>query len=102
MSARRDSERGRGERDRNEERRVPRGNIHQVYEREEGCLSGWLTGIMMAAVLDPFLLERRPIRISITGRVGRGKGRSLTDCAAHPILGSTSAPFSPPVWLQLP
>ena len=39
MSARR-------ERDRNEERRVPRGNIHQEDEREEGqgCLSVWLAG----------------------------------------------------------
>ena len=65
----------RGEIDRNEERRVPRGTIHKDEEREEeGCLAGWLAGIMMAAVLDPFLLERDPFEYLLREGLLGGRG----------------------------
>ena len=65
----------RGEIDRNEERRVPRGTIHKDEEREEGCLYGWLAGWNYdGGRFGSFSSRKRPIRISITGRVGAGKG----------------------------
>ena len=68
------SARGRGEIDRNEERRVPRRTIPKEEEREEGCLSVWLPGIMMAAVLDPFLLERDPFEYLLRDGLVGGRG----------------------------
>ena len=71
--------RERGERDRNEERRVPRGNIHKEEEdeREEGCLSGWLAGIMMAAVFGSFSSRKKTHSNIYYGKGWSGEGAIL-------------------------
>ena len=63
--------------------------------RKGVCLSGWLTGIMMAAVLDPFLLERDPFEYLLPdgrGRVSWRKDRSLTERYARALTQSPAPP----------